>query len=180
MREVEVKVRIKDSKALEDKLAEFGIELPEPVLQDDAIYFDGDRDFNEYQKCNFVRIRRSVSGAKLTLKRSIENELDSLEHETTVENGNEAESIIKELGLKFGVKVIKYRREFKLGDISGCLDSVEGLGDFLELEMLMTNDKPLNEARDQLRNKLRELGFNEKDEITQGYDTMAYDLIHNA
>lgn len=180
MREVEIKVRIKDLKTLESKLAGLGIELSEPQLQDDAIYFDGDKDFNEYQKCNFVRIRRTNNGAKLTLKRSIEDELDSLEHETSVDNADEAESIVKELGLKFGVRVVKHRREFRLGEITGCLDSVDDLGDFLELEILIDDDRPLPEVRKQLRQKLTDFDLDSADEVTQGYDTMAYNLKHKS
>lgn len=176
MREVEVKVRIKDLPALESKLTELGVELPEPVLQDDAIYFDGEKEFNERQKCNFVRIRRTEHGAKLTLKRSIEDELDSLEHETPVSDPNEAEAIVKELGLKFGVRVVKHRREFKWDNITGCVDSVEGLGDFLELEMLVEDNRPLQEVRQELRQKLADFGLGSAEEVSQGYDTMTYEL----
>lgn len=180
MREVEVKARIKDLEALEAQLKRLSITLGQPVLQDDAIYFDGDKDFNDYQNCNFVRIRRTDNGAYLTLKRSIEDELDSLEHETIVENPEESEKIVKELGLKFGVRVIKHRRQFKMGDITGCIDAVEGLGDFIELEKLVGDDQNLDDVRIELRKKLVELGINLKYEVTQGYDTMVYNEQNHA
>lgn len=180
MREIEVKAKIKDLSPLEERLKQLGVKLGEPVQQNDVIYFDGEKRFNELQICNFVRIRRTNTGAFLTLKRSIEDELDSLEHETPVENAEEAENIVKELGLKFGVRVTKHRRQFKMGRITGCIDSVEGLGNFVELEMLVGDDQKLADVRAELRQKLAELGVDSKDEVTQGYDTMVYNKQNHA
>ena len=54
-----------------------------------------------------------------------------------------------------------------------CVDSVEGLGDFMELEQLADEDADPAAIVDGLWRKMAELGISSRDdEVTDGYDIL--------
>jgi predicted adenylyl cyclase CyaB len=77
------------------------------------------------------------------------------------------------------VEVRKVRRKGKLDNDEICLDEVEGLGGFIELERLADDDaNPENVAED-LYQKLESLGLSRRDEEKRGYDTQIFQLRKN-
>ena len=81
-------------------------------------------------------------------------------------------AIVKELGFVPFSDVSKTRRTGKLNDIEVCIDSVEGLGDFMELEQLADEDADLAAITDDLWRIMAELGVSRQDEVTDGYDIL--------
>jgi adenylate cyclase class 2 len=72
------------------------------------------------------------------------------------------------------VEVRKIRRKGKLREYEICLDQVEQLGTFVELEKLTDDDVNAEKVREELFNELESLGLSRGAEVTQGYDTQIY------
>ena len=68
--------------------------------------------------------------------------------------------------------VSKARQTGKLNDVEVCIDSVEGLGDFMELERLAGENADPAAITDDLWRIMAELGISRQDEVTDGYDIL--------
>ena len=66
----------------------------------------------------------------------------------------------------------KTRQTGKLNDVEVCIDSVEGLGDFMELEQLANENANSAAITDDLWRIMAELGISRQDEVTDGYDIL--------
>ena len=90
-------------------------------------------------------------------------------HTDHLETGIE---IFSSLGYKKIYPVIKRREYFHKNNISACIDQVEHLGNFFELEIIVENESEKNQALEQLLNLLGELGYQKDDIITRSYLSM--------
>ena len=81
-----------------------------------------------------------------------------LEYETALGEGKTARAILLALGFSPVLTVSKHRRTFRRGDVTACLDQVEGLGSFLELEHLLQDESGRDSAVDELLALLGRLG----------------------
>ena len=99
-------------------------------------------------------------------------QLDSIERETEVGDPDIMIAIVKELGFVPFSDVSKTRQTGKLNDIEVCIDSVEGLGDFMELEQLADENADPAAITDDLWRIMAELGISCQDEVTDGYDIL--------
>ena len=81
-------------------------------------------------------------------------------------------AIVKELGFVPFSDVSKTRQTGKLDDIEVCIDSVEGLGNFMELERLADENADSVAITDDLWCIMAELGISRQDEVTDGYDIL--------
>jgi len=182
MCEIEVKLKVKNLQELEKKLVARGCILSTPIHQHDTVYSkNGNVSIWEglKEECIVLRIRRDGKGALFTLKQQRTHELDNVEYETCVDNPEALHSALLLLGFTPGVEVRKVRRKGKLDNDEICLDEVEGLGGFIELERLADDDaNPENVAED-LYQKLESLGLSRRDEEKRGYDTQIFQLRKN-
>ena len=178
MREIEIKVKVKDIEALRAELVKRSCVLREPVEQHDTIYTGGNTDVWEkpIEGQIVMRIRRQPTGAKFTLKRQLSNELDNIEHEVKIDDPDTFHKILGELGFKPMVEVKKVRQRGKLGDYEICVDRVEQLGDFVELEKMTDEDVDRVMIEKQLFAELEPFGISRTDQVTNGYDTLIYRL----
>lgn len=160
MREVEVKYRVPDGEALLLALKTRGIEVSEPVHQDDQAYAptswaDGD----DKRGVSFVRLR-TVEGRHLfTLKRPAENALSCDEYETVVEDRAQMHQAILAMGFRPTVRILKARRTATVGEISLCMDEVDLLGTFVELERMVPDDVSGEAVQDELAQFVAGLGI---------------------
>ncbi len=129
--EVEVKFRV-DLEAIREKIESLGASFVREELQED-IYFS-------IPLPNLLRVRGvpNIGKAFLTYKR-IEDpgrneEFDELEVE--VSEFNTTVEILKRLGFEEDVVVKKRRLVYRLGDVTFELNDVEGLGGFLDIEVI--------------------------------------------
>jgi adenylate cyclase class 2 len=136
MREIEVKAKLKDRKNVEARLKELGGELSLPSRQEDVIYNHKDANVYELGKSEgaVVRIRKSNGKCLLTLKKNVTSELDCIEHETEISDPAEMHNLLSELSFIPIVEVKKERSKCKVGDYEICLDQVDELGEFIEVE----------------------------------------------
>ena len=140
MREIEIKVRLRDKEGLLDALAGKGVALGEPVHQRDQVFGLPGEAGGDGNTVPWLRVRTETHGqgenetkrTLFTLKRSVTGQLDSIERETEVGDPDVMIAIVKELGFVPFSDLSKTRRTGKLNDVEVCIDSVEGLGDFME------------------------------------------------
>ena len=110
------------------------------------------------------------------------------ELETEVGQAETGRRILAALGFSPVLpEVVKERTEYRRGEITAPLDRVEGLGDFLELEILADEDRPgcrndcstvksdreePNAALHKLEALLGKLGYRMSDTVTRSYLSM--------
>ncbi|MCL4392389.1 class IV adenylate cyclase [Patescibacteria group bacterium] len=177
MREIEIKLRVKNFKALEVKLTADNCRLSDPIRQEDVIYSlrGSENEWREAKEGDIiVRIRRENNRSLFTLKKQQTNEMDNTELETEVSDPDALHEALLLMGYVPQVEVKKNRREGKWGEYEICLDEVDELGTFVELEKLTSEDADPNEVREELFKVLENLGLSRNDEETRGYDTQMY------
>ena len=180
MREIEIKVRLQDKEGLLAVLAGKGVALGEPVHQRDQVFglpgeAGGDGNTVPWLRVRTETHRQGENETKrtlFTLKRSVTGQLDSIERETEVSDPDVMIAIVKELGFVPFSDLSKIRQTGKLDDIEVCIDSVEGLGDFMELERLADENADPAAITDDLWRIMAELGISHQDEVTDGYDIL--------
>ncbi|MPM87744.1 Adenylate cyclase CyaB [bioreactor metagenome] len=91
-----------------------------------------------------------------------------VEIETPVD-GTAVAKIFHSLGFLEAGAVRKKREIFRAGEIIVCLDAVEGLGEFLEVELDVESEKDLEISRAKLFKFLSQFGLDESDSIRISY-----------
>lgn len=182
MREIEIKLKAINLNEIEEKLKQQGCVFSEPIFQHDVVY-SSTQNTEAYDKIGGVgyvaiRIRYQDNKATLTLKKQQSHEMDNLEYESEVENPKDVHEMLLILGWKPEVEVKKTRKKGKLGEYEVCLDRVEKLGDYLELEKLTNDDVDPEKIRKEFLEILKPFGLSEKDEETSGYDTLMWKVNH--
>ncbi|MFC7142606.1 class IV adenylate cyclase [Halosimplex aquaticum] len=186
MYEVEVKVRA-DHAAVETALDEAGATRVDAVVQEDTYYDAPHRDFAETDEA--LRIRRewkpgeaddgdavsdgqsgSPTETRITYKGPLlEAESKSREeHETAVADADAAVGVFDGLGFEPAATVRKERAHYRLDGYTVTLDSVDGLGEFVEVET-ETDDDGIEAARDGALAVLDSLGLDPDAQIRTSY-----------
>lgn len=137
MREIEVKYRVSDVEALLLALKARGIALSDAVYQDDQAYALATWSYGDDKRgVAFVRLRTVGGRHVFTLKRPAENALSCDEYESEVADRDQMHAAIVAMGFHPTVRIAKSRRTAVVDGVSLCVDDVEGLGAFLELERM--------------------------------------------
>jgi adenylate cyclase class 2 len=170
-REIEIKAKLKDINSLRTLLQSKGCTLSPSVTQIDRIYLPKGFTFATKKLTDPVlRIRTEGEKSILTFKRSQSQDLDKIEIETEIEDPNSTHEMILQLDFELTIEVQKTRQMTKYGDFTVCIDSVIGLGDFIELERIA--DENAVDVQTEMKKVLRELGIKESDFVLQSYDIM--------
>jgi len=132
--EIEVKSRLGDRRALERKLRRMGARLHGDVVETDTYYNHPARDFAKTDEA--LRIRICKGKATLTYKGPKLDQTSKSREEINVasEDGKGTGAMLEKLGFRKVASVRKKRRVFLLGRFEICVDRVDGLGDFFEIE----------------------------------------------
>ncbi|ELZ25000.1 adenylate cyclase [Halosimplex carlsbadense 2-9-1] len=181
MYEVEVKVRA-DHETVESALDGAGAEFVDSVIQEDTYYDAPHRNFAETDEA--LRIRRErepeapgdaeaedgTETTKITYKGPLlEAESKSREeHETSVADREAVVGIFDGLGFEPAATVRKERAHYRLDGYTVTLDSVDGLGEFVEVET-ETEDDDIEAAREGARAVLDDLGLDPTEQIRTSY-----------
>jgi adenylate cyclase class 2 len=173
MREIEIKAKLLGTiEDFTEKLKTMDIVLGSRLVQHDVVYGQPGAADNVLG-ANWLRIRtENDTKIYFTLKKSVVGHLDSIEHEVIVDNADELESIIKELGYELHSDLTKVRRKAKVAELEICVDDVEGLGRFVEVEKLCLPDADNKEVVDELWDFLSSLGVSKNEEVHEGYDVL--------
>ena len=132
--EIEVKSRLGDRRALERMLRRMGARLHDDAVETDTYYNHPARDFAKTDEALRIRICRGK--ATLTYKGPKLDQTSKSREEINValDDGKGTGAMLERLGFRKVASVCKKRRVFLLGKFEICVDRVEGLGDFFEIE----------------------------------------------
>ncbi len=81
------------------------------------------------------------------------------ELETTVGDAKVMREILISLGFRPVQPVVKTRQYYSHKDMTACVDQVEGLGDYLELEVLVDAEGERPQALKRIKEQLKKLGY---------------------
>jgi adenylate cyclase class 2 len=174
MREIEIKARLTDKPHTINLLLQRGLTLSTPFTQHDVIFSRPKAKIGD--EVARLRIRTEKSNTTeihlFTVKKPVHGQLDNLEYETGIANPTEMTNALLTMGYELFSKVTKTRQGLRDGDYKICIDTVEGLGDFIEIEKLTDETVRHTDIVNELRNYLSHLGISKEDEITDGYDVL--------
>lgn len=181
MIEVEMKFRIQESDRakINENLLRLGASFKYEQNQTDSVFLESKhKSFETFSQGDPVaRLRKSQSGVVFTVKRKLDDS-SSLEIETECSDFEKMSSALTTLGLNKIVEVNKDRQVFQLNeDVTLSIDTVKGLGLFVEIELLKENDEDLAEAKEAIIRLARELGIKESGVVTKKYDAMLTEKI---
>ncbi|MDR2116568.1 MAG: class IV adenylate cyclase [Planctomycetaceae bacterium] len=175
MYEVEMKFRVSDVKAFEERLKELGGILEPAVEEVDSFYQHPQRNFSVTDECLRIRRRKLPNGTEekfLTYKGpKIDQETKTRrEIEIRIDPQEPYETILDVLGFKTKDTVRKFRRRSELLiseqlvevvlDFLPELEKSDGIGTFVELET-MASESDWEEKRKLIMNLSKNFGFSE-------------------
>ena len=171
--EIEVKYRVfDDPDLLEQALRRRGCELSEPTRQDDQAYAEAQWDYSKSKvDVAFARLRTQQGKHLFTVKRPTLNEMACIEFETEVADRDQMHEAILQMGFYPTVRIVKSRRVGRIGEVSICVDDVDGLGVFLEFEMLVDSDRHAEAVQSTLDALAQSLCVR-LDRVTDTYDSL--------
>lgn len=172
MIEVEIKAKIPAAGALEQSLIKLGFIKESPISEQDIYYNGNDRDYRKTDEALRIRTYKyletdternllTYKGPKLGSDSQTRQEL-----EISFEDPAKMRAILSALGYSPVLEVRKLRRLYRLGEITACIDHVDSLGDYLELEKLVIDKKDYPDAVSELYEWLSRFGIS-KDLLTQ-------------
>lgn len=176
MFEVEVKAIFHGTyMELISKLENLGAQKAKEVTQSDTIFLPIGMKYGDLiPGMPVMRIRDQDGRFIFGMKQKPQNESVSTEHETLVENADELIKILEAIGFKPALFVKKKRQEYHMDQVTICADEIDGLGVFIEVEKLVSEDVQTESELRNLWQFLETLGVKEEDKVKHGYDTLVY------
>jgi adenylate cyclase class 2 len=174
MYEVEFKLRASHEE-IRPRLVEMDAEPLQSVVQEDTYYNAPNRDFTATDETLRVREQRSgETTSRLTYKGPLVDDQSKTreELETEIEDSETARAILTAVGFEPIAIVEKKREHFSLDGYMVTLDTVQSLGEFIEVET-QTHEDEIVSARDGAQSLLVDLGL----EPDAGIRTSYLDLI---
>lgn len=144
--EIEIQVNIENSRPLVEFL-EKSAEFKKENRQIDEYFSPAHRDFTSVRPVKeWLRLRDSGGKYSINYKNFHYDEngksLYCDEYESQAGDFNNLKKILESLNFKFLVKVDKIRKIWEYKDYEIALDSIAGLGDFVEIEYIGKDEKP--------------------------------------
>ena len=178
MIEVEIKIKVKDGVLLEEKLLKTGF-LKGNLVKESDIYFDNQahqiKDSDgalrirscENLTLNHAKHFMTYKGPKMDTVSMTRKEV-----EMQIDDAQTGKDILMSLGYCLLYPVVKTRQYYHLEKITACLDQVDGLGEFLELEVIVSEDSEKQKALASLLALAQKLGCDPEDMVTTSYLSM--------
>jgi adenylate cyclase class 2 len=168
MQEIEIKFRVKDTKAATQKLRKLGFRIAVGRhLERNYLFDDGSGSLQGSGK--LLRVRKTPSNQTVTFKGPI-LPTSKLKHreeiECRIENADTMIRILQEVGFKLRTEYSKYRTVFEKDEFNISLDETEA-GNYLEVEG--PSDEKITELGVQL-------GYSEDDFIRRTYAELIRDI----
>ncbi|MFC7175557.1 class IV adenylate cyclase [Halosegnis marinus] len=172
MYEVELKLPA-DHDAVRERLAALGAREVRTATQRDTYYDAPHRDFAATDEAFRLREETDDGGtvSKLTYKGPLVDAESKTreEHETAVADGDAARAIAEGLGFEPAAVVEKERVFYETDGFVVTLDTVTGLGTFVEAETEVGTEAEVPAARDRARELLADLGLDPEENVRTSY-----------
>lgn len=177
--EVEIKIPVNHLEKVIKQLKEEGFQETDVYREIDTYFNSPYYDMKERDKALRIRRTRNMKtgeewaelnckGAKLDQVSMTRKEL-----ETKIQEPETIEEILKELGFApLSCQVIKTRRYFSNGKMTAAADRVDGLGEFLELEIIAEKESQREECLGKIYQVLHAVGYEMKQTVRTSYLSM--------
>lgn len=179
MIEVEVKVKVKNREQTEKEIQNLGFQKSS-LLKETDTYFDSV--FREKDTALRVRtcenLQEQTKEHFLTFKgpKLDQVSMTRKELEMKIDNAETGKEILAALGYVPVVPVVKTRQLYRKDQMTLCLDEVKHLGDFMELELLVSEEKERESALEEIVGVLGQLGYKKDEIIRTSYLSMLQKL----
>lgn len=174
--EVEAKYRAGDLDQLIAALGRQGVVLSEPSDQDDQAYAPGGWSYGMSKiGVAFARLRTERGRHLFTVKKPIDNEMACLEHESEIEDRDAMHAALVTMGWTPTVRIRKTRRTGSWNGTSVCVDVVEQLGAFIEVERVVSAEESGERVQGELDALVRSLGA-DVERVSETYDSLIRSL----
>jgi adenylate cyclase class 2 len=140
--EIEKKAWIKNIEELENRLKEIAVFSKTDEKSDTYYYMPSDGREIDFKNDPIFRIRKTKKGSFIAYKKrdfSGETEVNQ-ENEFEIITPEKIEGLIEYVGYKVLVKKHKFSRVYSYKNASIELNTIDGLGDFIEVEVILTNE----------------------------------------
>ena len=175
--EVEVKYRVGDLDGLTTALAQRRVVLSAPFVQDDQAYAPAGWSYGMSKiGVPFARLRTQDGRHLFTVKKPVDNELACLEHECVIDNRAAMDAALITMGWVPTVRIVKQRRTGRWDSMAVCVDVVEGLGTFVEVERVISSAESGEHVQAGLDALVRSLGVSVQ-RVTDTYDSLLRNLV---
>ena len=175
MREIELKFKVDDMNDLLAKLRDMDCEVSEILSQNDTIYVSDLNHVESVEGSIWLRVRKENEKVELNLKKQSAKIQESKEIEFEVSSYEKANQLLETLGYQKWVVVNKKRRYSKYLNYNLCIDEVERLGSFLEIELLVDEEDKKDYISDLLE-IAKTFELTEDNIVNSHYDTMISEL----
>ncbi|NCN65330.1 MAG: class IV adenylate cyclase [Candidatus Altiarchaeum hamiconexum] len=169
MLEVEVKAKIKNLEEFKKRLKETNAKFLKTEIQEDLYFNHPCRDFAETDEA--LRIRKINDKTFLTYKGKRLDAETKTREEIEINCGEEISEILTLLGFKTVANVQKDRKEYEFEKLHICVDKVEQLGNFVEIEGKNLTDK------DKIFEILKFFGIEKGETLTLSYMELLMEKI---
>ena len=176
MIECEIKLKIEDINTVKEKLLSLGFKECDSVTETDT-YFDNEKNDIRLND-QALRIRETINHTNGNIfcqinfkdKKFDNNSMSRPEYESEVASAETILKILSCLGYSpVSPKVRKERIFLQEHSITACLDTVDGLGDFLELEVIVETEKQKDQELEKIAGLLDKIGYSIADTTTTSY-----------
>jgi adenylate cyclase class 2 len=182
MIEVEIKIPISTHgfENIQEKIQKLGGKYLNSELQQDTYYDHPCKSFQESDEAVRVRSRIPITNEELITDHTSSElvykgpKLDTksktrLEISIAIPDSSTAKSMLEQLGFRKLATIVKKRVFFKQELTTICLDDVEEVGTFMELERLVSPEEELEPVRKQLFNIVKNLGIKTEESVRESY-----------
>ncbi|MEH0929712.1 class IV adenylate cyclase [Micromonospora sp. CPCC 205558] len=174
--EVEAKYRVDDPRELMAALARRQVVLTEPSVQDDQAYAPAGWSYGMSKVgVPFARLRTQEGRHLFTVKKPIDNEMACLEHECVIFDRDAMHAALVTMGWVPTVRIVKQRRTGDWDGATVCVDVVDGLGAFVEVERVVSSQHSGEQVQHGLDAMIRSLGVPML-RVVDTYDTLIWNL----
>jgi adenylate cyclase class 2 len=157
------------------RLRKAGIRFAKAQLQEDQAYAPMVWDYSQSRiGVTFARLRTEAGKHVFTVKRPVTDVRTCIEHECLVSDRGAMHEAILLMGYAPTIRIVKSRAMAQSGEFTFCLDQVDGLGWFLEVERLASAAEDTRATRLEIEMLLAEVGV----EAVRCFDT--YDALLHA
>lgn len=175
MREIELKFKVDNIDEIISFLNTNNCEISQPIYQNDTIYVQNLNNVESKEGSVYLRVRKTNQKVELNYKRQSAKKMESEEIEFEVSSYQMANEFLKAIGFKEWVQVNKVRKYSKYQEYNICIDEVERLGTFVEIELLVNEQNDID-YESKLLEIAKEMKIDTNNRINSHYDTMISEL----
>ncbi|MBK5114589.1 MAG: class IV adenylate cyclase [Candidatus Heimdallarchaeota archaeon] len=167
--EVEVKIKVDDFEEIEFKLLDSGALLEEIVMQRDHYFQHPSRDFNETDEA--LRIREDGDRFYLTYKgpKFDPRSKTRIELNTEITSIKNITHTLEQLGFQEVGIVPKERKIYLYNELQFCLDNVESVGLYVEVEKTIEDKSNYEIELEFIFKTIKEMGLNPENNERKSY-----------